>query len=116
MTHSHTATAALLDLTARAAASDAADSLRQVLQQAHALYCAGLEEVRAETFRSCADLSDDAVAERCRNAGAVWEVGMERSDAIADLAFSLWDRSPAALAYGEIADRATDLGVGLVGE
>jgi hypothetical protein len=107
-------TTQLLDLASRGAITDDPDSLRQILHKAHGLYCAGIDEVRTDTFRRCVDLSEEEVATRCRQAGAPWEIGMTRTEAVADLAFTLWDTSPAALAYGKIADRAVEFGVGLV--
>jgi hypothetical protein len=110
----NTATAQLLDLSARAAATTDAGALLDLLQAGHAHWCTGLAEVRTDVTARCSRLDDAATASWCTRAGAPWEPGTSRKDAITHLAFALWDASPAAMAYTELATRAADHGVSLI--
>ncbi|MGI5255654.1 hypothetical protein [Actinacidiphila glaucinigra] len=106
-----TPTAQLLDLTARAAGTTDPGALLEMLQAGHTHWCAGVAELRAHIADRCATMSDQEVAKACTRADAPWEPGATREEAVANLAFSEWDRSPAAIAYAELATRAAELGV-----
>ncbi|GAA0611310.1 hypothetical protein [Streptomyces crystallinus] len=109
-------TALLLDLAAQAQNAGDADALRALLSAGHQAWCAGLAEVQTGVARENAPLSDAELAQRCATAGAGWEAGMPRNEALSALAFATWDAAPAALAYTELEERAESLGVSLLGE
>ncbi|MET9879280.1 hypothetical protein ABZZ36_32330 [Actinacidiphila glaucinigra] len=106
-----TSTAQLLDLTARAAGTTDPGALLEMLQAGHAHWCAGVAELRAHLTQRCAAMSDQEVAETCTRADVPWEPDTTREEAVAHLAFVEWDRSPAAMAYAELATRAAELGM-----
>ncbi|MDV9169812.1 hypothetical protein R6V09_06635 [Streptomyces sp. W16] len=109
-------TALLLELAARTRNMSDPDALRDLLSAGHRAWCEGIADVRAGIGRETAPLSDTDVAERCAAAGAPWEEGMTRGEAVAALAFATWDAAPAAMAYTELAERAARYGVCLLGE
>ncbi|WP_406436469.1 hypothetical protein OHB14_62310 [Streptomyces sp. NBC_01613] len=109
-------TALLLDLAARAQSASHRDTLHDLLSAGHRAWCEGVADVRAGVDRETSSLSDAEFAERCAAAGAAWEEGMAREEAISALAFVTWDAAPAAMAYIELAERAAHFGVCLLGE
>lgn len=109
-------TALLLDLAARAQALDERDALRDLLAAGHRAWCTGVAEVHAGIEQETASLPDSQVALRCAAAGVAWEAGMTRGQAIAELAFAVWDSAPAAIAYTALEERAARFGACLVRE
>ncbi|TVZ84761.1 hypothetical protein FB157_12028 [Streptomyces sp. BK340] len=109
-------TALLLGLTTRAQSVSDPDTLHDLLSAGHRAWCGGVADVLADVGRETASLSDAELAERCAAAGAPWEEGMTRSEAVAALAFATWDATPAAMAYAELEERAACFGVCLLGE
>ncbi|MEW1648412.1 hypothetical protein [Streptomyces sp. NPDC091219] len=109
-------TALLLELAARARDMSDPDALRDVLSTGHRAWCEGIADIQDGIGREAEPLSDAEVAQRCAAAGAPWEEGMLRSEAVASLAFATWDAAPAAMAYTELAERAARFGVCLMGE
>ncbi|MGW6893708.1 hypothetical protein [Streptomyces chartreusis] len=109
-------TALLLDLAAQAQSVSDPDSLLDMLSSGHRAWCEGVTDVQSGVDREAASLSDGELAERCVAAGALWEEGMTRGEAISGLAFATWDASPAAMAYTELERSAARFGVCLLGE
>lgn len=112
----NTATEQLLDLSAKACATNDPGLLLRYLQAGHPHWCAGLAEVRADVTARCSGLQDAEIAAWCDRAGALREPDMPREQAVAYLAFAVWDASPAAIAYTELVDHAAELGVSLIPE
>ncbi|MEV7365435.1 hypothetical protein [Streptomyces sp. NPDC091299] len=109
-------TALLLELAARAQSVTDPDTLHDLLSKGHRAWCEGVANGRADVDRETASLSDALLAERCTAAGAPWEEGMTRSEAVSALGFVTWEGSPAALAYTELEERAARFGVCLLDE
>ena len=109
-------TALLLDLAARAQDLSNRDALQDLLATGHRAWCEGVADVQSGIRREGANLSDVQLAERCAAAGAPWEEGMTRSEAVSALAFAIWEAAPAAMAYTELEERAALFGVCLLGE
>jgi len=109
-------TALLLELAAQARNISSPDALRDALSAGHRAWCEGVADVRAGVDREASNLSDAEFSERCAAAGAPWEEGMTRGEAVSTLAFATWDAAPAAMAYTELAERAARFGVCLLGE
>ncbi|MFD7283480.1 hypothetical protein ACFV80_42460 [Streptomyces sp. NPDC059862] len=116
MTMDTNPTALLLDLAARAQNVSDRDTLHDLLATGHRAWCEGVADVRTDIGRETAGLSDAQLAERCAAAGAPWEEGMTRSEAVSALAFATWEAAPAAMAYTELEERAAHFGVCLLGE
>ncbi|MFD8508900.1 hypothetical protein ACFV2L_40220 [Streptomyces sp. NPDC059687] len=109
-------TALLLDLAAQGQSVTDPDTLHDLLSKGHRAWCEGLADVRVGVERETASLSDALLAERCAAAGAPWEEGMTRSEAVSALGFVMWEGVPAALAYTELEERAARFGVCLLDE
>lgn len=109
-------TALLLEFAAQAQRVSDPDTLRDLLSRGHRAWCEGVADVQAGVDRETASLSDVQLAGRCTAAGALWEEGMTRSEAVSALAFATWDAAPAAMAYTELEERAAHFGVCLLGE
>ncbi|WP_338704359.1 hypothetical protein V2W30_41305 (plasmid) [Streptomyces sp. Q6] len=109
-------TALLLALAARAQDTYVTAELKQLLRRAHNAWCAGIAQVRTEVHQQCQSLDDEALRARCAAADVPWEPGTARSEALGNLAFELWNNSPAAIAYTELEARASHFGVSLVAE
>lgn len=109
-------TTLLLDLAARAQSVNDPDTLHDLLSKGHRAWCEGVADVRASVDRETASLSDALLAERCAAAGAPWEEGMTRSEAVSALGFVTWEAAPAAMAYTELEERAARFGVCLLDE
>ncbi|MFF0033957.1 hypothetical protein ACFYS7_38640 [Streptomyces avermitilis] len=109
-------TALLFDLTTRAQSLSDRDALQDLLVTGHRAWCESVADVQSGTGRDSASLSDFQLAERCAAAGAPWEEGMTRSEAVSALAFATWELTPAAMAYTELEERAALFGVCLLGE
>ncbi|MGW5248408.1 hypothetical protein ACWEQN_32065 [Streptomyces sp. NPDC004129] len=109
-------TALLLELATQAQRVSDPDTLHDLLSRGHGAWCEGVADVQAGVDRETASLSDAQLAERCTAAGALWEKGMTRSEAVFALAFATWDAAPAAMAYTELEERAAHFGVCLLGE
>ena len=116
MTTETNPTALLLDLAAQARSVSDPDTLHGLLSAGHKAWCEGVADVRAGVDRETASQSDAELAERCTAAGAPWEEGMTRGEAVSALAFATWDTAPAAMAYTELEERAAHFGVCLLGE
>ncbi|MGN5382409.1 hypothetical protein ACQ4WX_50280 [Streptomyces lasalocidi] len=86
-------TALLLDLAARAQRMSDPNTLHGLLAAGHRAWCEGVAEVQAGVGRESASLSDARLAERCTAAGAPWEQGMTRGEAVSALTFAIWDAS-----------------------
>ncbi|MGW7824119.1 hypothetical protein ACWGLF_39840 [Streptomyces puniciscabiei] len=108
--------ALLLDLAAQAQRASDRKTLHDLLSAGHRAWCKGVADVQAGVDREATSLSDAQLAERCAAAGAPWEHGMTRGEAISALAFATWDAAPAAMAYTELEERAAHFGVCLLGE
>ncbi|MFE2991424.1 hypothetical protein [Streptomyces sp. NPDC059262] len=106
----------LLALASQAHDTDDTDQLMTLLREGHTAWCEGLGEVRRHVTSECQGLTDEAVRQRCADADEVWEAGMRRSEAVSRLAYAVWQESPAAIAYSELADHAARLGATLVSE
>jgi hypothetical protein len=111
-----TPTAQLLDLAARAQNLSDRDALRALLAEGHRAWCEGVADVHASVAQETAQLSDAQLSERCAAAGSSWGEGTTRSEAIALLAFAVWEAAPAAMAYTELEERAARFGACLLGE
>jgi len=111
-----TTTRQLLDLATAAAATDDPGRLLELLRAGHARWCEGIQQMTEYVTRRCEDLDDAAVAAWCARAGSPWEPGQDRSDAVCDLAFVLWDGTPMAMAYAALEERASAFGVCLIPE
>ncbi|MER5200048.1 hypothetical protein ACWD3J_41880 [Streptomyces sp. NPDC002755] len=109
-------TALLLDLTARARGISDHDMLHRLLATGHRAWCEGVADVRTAVERQTERPCDLQLAEQCAAAGSPWEHGTPRSEAVALLAFAVWDASPAAMAYAELEERAAAHGVCLLPE
>ncbi|MFE6020783.1 hypothetical protein ACFQ6O_29925 [Streptomyces sp. NPDC056441] len=109
-------TALLLDLAARAQALSDRDTLQDLLTAGHRAWCEGVADIQAGIGRETAKLSDQQLADRCAAAGAPWEKGMPRSEAVSVLAFATWEAAPAAMAYIELEERAALFGACLLPE
>ncbi|MEU1264573.1 hypothetical protein ABZ473_21260 [Streptomyces cellulosae] len=109
-------TVLLLDLAASARNLTDRAALQNLLAAGHHAWCEGVADVQSGIRREAASLSDAQLAERCAAAGAAWEEGMTRGEAVSALAFGTWDASPAAMAYTELAERAARFGASLLGE
>ncbi|MEU7967344.1 hypothetical protein AB0D09_28355 [Streptomyces sp. NPDC049097] len=107
-------TALLLDLAAQARSVTDPGTLHDLLFKGHRAWCEGVADVRAGVDRETASLSDALLAERCTTAGAPWEEGMTRSEAVSALGFATWEAAPAAMAYTELEERAARFGVCLL--
>jgi hypothetical protein len=116
MTMETNPTALLLELAAQAQRASQPDTLRDLLSVGHRAWCEGIADVQAGIDRETASLSDVQLAERCAAAGAAWEEGMTRGEAVSALAFMTWDAAPTAMAYTELEERAARFGVCLLGE
>ncbi|MFE5820000.1 hypothetical protein ACFQ6S_42205 [Streptomyces sp. NPDC056479] len=114
--HGDEPTAPLLDLAAQAQSVSDPETLHDLLSRGHRAWCEGIADVQAGVARETAGLSDGQFAERCAVAGAPWEEGMSRGEAIAALAFVTWDAAPAAMPYTALERRAARFGVCLLGE
>ncbi|NEB75990.1 hypothetical protein G3I40_12270 [Streptomyces sp. SID14478] len=108
--------ALLLTLAAEAQHTDDIVELTHLLRRGHTAWCAGITQVRTEVIHQCQFLDDDALRVRCAAADAAWEPGTARVEAVGNLAFALWDETPAAIAYTELEARASHFGVSLVDE
>ncbi|MGP4001725.1 hypothetical protein [Streptomyces sp. 8N706] len=106
----------LMDLAALARTTTDAQELTRLLRGGSELYHQGLEEMRHHVSVECAGLTDAAIAERCRAAGAPWPQGCTREEAVAQLSFHLWDATPAAMSFTFIAEHAAQHGVSLLPE
>ncbi|KOU37643.1 hypothetical protein [Streptomyces sp. WM6378] len=111
-----TPTELLLELAASSRHLQDPAELTAALQTGHRIWCTGLADVQRATHADCRGLSDDALSIRCQEAGAPWEDGASRSEAISNLVFALWDASPAAMAYTALERRAGAVGVCLLPE
>ncbi|MCX5336859.1 hypothetical protein [Streptomyces sp. NBC_00140] len=109
-------TAQLLDLAARAQHLNEPAALQDLLAEGHRAWCSGIAEVRTDIEQETASMPDAQVTQRCTAAGVVWEAGMTRGEAVAELVFAVWDSVPAAIAYTALAERAARFGVCLVRE
>ncbi|WP_455357152.1 hypothetical protein [Streptomyces sp. SYSU K217416] len=108
--------ALLLDLATRAQDLSDRHELQDLLATGHRAWCEGVADVRSGIGREAANLSDVQLTERCAAAGAAWEEGMTRSEAISALAFATWEAAPAAMAYTELEERAALFGACLLSE
>ncbi|MFE2700805.1 hypothetical protein ACFXI6_18125 [Streptomyces mirabilis] len=109
-------TALLLGLAANAQDLSDRDALQNLLATGHRAWCEGVADVQSGIRWEVANLSDAQLAKRCSTAGAPWEQGMTRGEAVSALAFATWDAAPAAMAYTELEERAALFGVCLLGE
>ncbi|WP_406347004.1 hypothetical protein [Streptomyces sp. NBC_00648] len=109
-------TALLLDLAAQAHGVSEPHALHGLLSAGHRAWCEGVADVRADVARESAPLSDAELARRCAAAGAAWEAGLTRGEALSALAFATWDATAAAIAYTDLEEHAALFEVSLVGE
>ncbi|MEU6261454.1 hypothetical protein [Streptomyces sp. NPDC047043] len=116
MTMEMNPTALLFELAAQTQSASDPDRLRDLLSAGHRAWCEGVTDVRTGVDGETSSLSDAELAERCAAAGAPWEEGMTRGEAVSALAFATWDAAPAAMAYTELAERAARFGVCLLDE
>ncbi|MFD8339257.1 hypothetical protein ACFV42_42540 [Streptomyces solisilvae] len=106
----------LMDLAALAGATTEAPDLKRILREGHELYHRGLEEMQTEVARECSELAGPELAEQYQRLGAPWPAGSTREEAISTLAFHRWDSTPAAIAFGFIAEHAARHGVSMIPE
>jgi len=109
-------TGRLLDLVAAAAALSDPAQLLTLLQTGHTAWCEGLAQVRTSVFAQCEGLDDAALSAWCQRAGAPWEQGQSRPEAVSGLAFAIWDASPSAMAYTALEERAAAFNICLLPE
>ncbi|MEU8481076.1 hypothetical protein [Streptomyces hygroscopicus] len=106
----------LMDLAVLAGATTEAQELKRILREGRELYHRGLEEMQAEATRECSDLAEQEIAERFQRLEAPWLAGSTRKEVISMLAFHRWDSTPAAIAFGFIAQHAARHGVSAIPE
>ena len=99
-------TTRLLALAAKASTAEDPGELRRLLAQGHPLYCQALADVDQHTRLATLTLDDTDLADHCAQADTPWQPGTTRDEAITDLVFALFEATPAALAYTELAERA----------
>lgn len=116
MTMEMNPTALLLDLAARAQSVSDPDTLHNLLSRGHRAWCEGVADVQSGIDHETGRLSDPQLSERCAAAGAPWEQGMTRGEAVSALVFATWEAAPAAMAYTELEERAARFGVCLLPE
>ncbi|MGW2802444.1 hypothetical protein [Streptomyces sp. NPDC001269] len=109
-------TALLLDLAARAQSVSDPDTLHNWLSRGHRAWCEGVADVQSGIDDETGRLSDPQLSKRCAAAGAPWEQGMTRGEAVSALVFATWEAAPAAMAYTELEERAARFGVCLLPE
>ncbi|MGW1193685.1 hypothetical protein [Streptomyces sp. NPDC002559] len=109
-------TALLLGLASRAEDLTDREALQELLAAGHQAWCEGVDDVRSTVKQEATGLSDQEVADWCAAAGALWELGMSREEAVSALAFTVWEDAPAALAYTSLAERAALFGACLLPE
>ncbi|MFE2583297.1 hypothetical protein [Streptomyces sp. NPDC059378] len=110
-----TTTQRLLDLAATAPTSPDED-LVLLLREASGLYQQGFEELRDTVTARYAGLSPEDVAAAATAAGMPCDASQNRDELLILLALTEWERTPAALAYAEMAEHAARRGISLIPE
>ncbi|MGP3777023.1 hypothetical protein ACTWJ8_39945 (plasmid) [Streptomyces sp. SDT5-1] len=111
-----TVTDAMLQRVAHANRTEDTDVVQALLEAGHTAWCEGLAEMKMRVTDECEGADDTALRARCRDNDLELEADLTRTQVISELGFAEWESSPAALAYSELVDRASRLGVTLVDE
>lgn len=110
-----TTTQRILDLAAAAPASHDED-LVLLLGEASELYQQGFESLRQSVAARFAGLSPGDLVAAAIAAGMPCDASQDRDELVLLLALSDWERTPAAMAYSEMAEDAARRGVCLIPE
>lgn len=105
----------LLDLTA-AAQNCCDEDLLQVLREANGLYQKGLQELLRKVVPRLDGLPRRDLMAAAMSVGICCDTGQERDELLLLLALFQWEMTPAAMAYGELAEVAANRGVSLVSD
>ncbi|MFD9791330.1 hypothetical protein ACFWXK_10300 [Streptomyces sp. NPDC059070] len=106
----------LMDLVALAHATADRDELLRLLRDGHQLYHQGLAEIRAAVTAELGNAPETALLEQCRTQKLFLPADARRADALTALTIARWERTPTALAYAALAERAAAHGVSLLPE
>ncbi|WP_405654033.1 hypothetical protein [Streptomyces sp. NBC_00019] len=110
-----TTTQRILDLAAAAPASHDED-LVQLLGEANELYQQGLQDLHQETVDRHTELPTADLLAAAQTAGLPCDASQDRAEVILLLALAEWERTPAAMAFIEMAEAAARRGVCLIPE
>ncbi|GGV52456.1 hypothetical protein GCM10010245_82620 [Streptomyces spectabilis] len=110
-----TTTQRILDLAAAAPASRGED-LVLLLHEACGLQHQGLQDLRRSVAEQADTLSTEELMSLAQVAGMPCDAQQLRDEAILLLALAEWERTPAAMAYAEMAEYAARRGICLIPE
>ncbi|MDQ0605745.1 hypothetical protein QF037_010178 [Streptomyces canus] len=110
-----TTTQRILDLAAAAPASHVED-LVLLLGEANELYQQGLQDLHQETAERLGQLATADLLAAAQTAGMPCDAAQDRAEVILLLALAKWERTPAAMAFIEMAEAAARRGVCLIPE
>ncbi|MES5824966.1 hypothetical protein [Streptomyces sp. RG80] len=110
-----TTTQRILDLAAAAPASHDED-LVQLLGEANELYQQGLQDLHQEVAARLDGLATADLLAAAQTAGMPCDASQDRTELILLLALAEWERTPAAMAFIEMAEAAARRGVCLIPE
>ncbi|MFF7452401.1 MULTISPECIES: hypothetical protein [unclassified Streptomyces] len=110
-----TTTQRILDLAAAAPASRDED-LVQLLSEANELYQQGLQDLHREVADRLTALPTADLMTAAQTAGMPCDASQDRAEMILLLALAEWGRTPAAMAFREMAEAAARRGVCLIPE
>ncbi|MCX5357539.1 hypothetical protein OG864_02045 [Streptomyces sp. NBC_00124] len=110
-----TTTQRILDLAAAAPASHDED-LVQLLGEANELYQQGLQDLHQEVADRLTELATADLMVAAQTAGTPCDASQDRAEVILLLALTEWERTPAALAFIEMAEAAARRGICLIPE
>ncbi|MFC7309003.1 hypothetical protein ACFQVC_32960 [Streptomyces monticola] len=110
-----TATQRIFDLAAAAPASHGKD-LVQLLRQANELYQQGLQDLHREVAARLDGLTTAELMIAAEVAGMPCDASQNRDEMILLRALAEWERTPAAMAYAEMAEAAARRGICLIPE
>ncbi|MFD3843711.1 hypothetical protein ACFWWC_47105 [Streptomyces sp. NPDC058642] len=110
-----TTTQRILDLAAAAPASHDED-LVQLLGEANELYQQGLQDLHQEVAARLDGLATADLLAAAQTAGLPCDAAQDRAEVILLLALAEWERTPAAMAFIEMAEAAARRGVCLIPE
>jgi hypothetical protein len=110
-----TTTQRILDLAAAAPARHGED-LVQLLGEANELYQQGLQDLHQETAERLGQLATADLLAAAQTAGMPCDTAQDRAEVILLLALAEWERTPAAMAFTEMAETSARRGVCLIPE
>ncbi|MFF7452204.1 MULTISPECIES: hypothetical protein [unclassified Streptomyces] len=110
-----TTTQRILDLAAAALASHGED-LVLLLSEANELYQQGLQELHQEVAARLDGLATADLMGAAEKAGMPCDASQDRAEVVLLLALAEWERTPAAMAYAEMAEAAARRGICLIPE